>query len=110
MRRRAEVLSRAVPDRFAPFICPATPKPRWVLFLENVEIAPSGLVRALLALKRHGWFDVLAGLMIGRSKGPNPESATSLSYVEALRSVLSELRYAVLFDVDIGHQPPSSRS
>lgn len=77
-----------------------------VLFLENVEMAPPGLVRALLALKRHGWFDALAGLMVGRNNGPNPEAATSLSYVEALRSVLSELRYPVLFDVDIGHQPP----
>ncbi|CAG0984078.1 muramoyltetrapeptide carboxypeptidase [Burkholderiales bacterium] len=77
-----------------------------ILYLENVEMAPPGMVRALLALKRHGWFDDLAGLMIGRSTGPNQEAATSLSYVEALRSVLSELRCPALFDVDIGHQPP----
>ncbi|MFT3817452.1 MAG: hypothetical protein QM750_07485 [Rubrivivax sp.] len=47
-----------------------------VLHLENVEMAPPALVRALLSLKRHGWFDGLAGSTIGRSAGPTPDSAT----------------------------------
>lgn len=77
-----------------------------ILYFENVEMAPPGLVRALLALKRHGWFDGLAGLLIGRSAGPMPTTETSLSYPEALRAVLGDLPIPVLFDVDIGHQPP----
>lgn len=77
-----------------------------ILYLENVEMAPPGLVRALLALRRHGWFDGLAGLMIGRNAGPTPDSPTSLSYAEALHSVLGDVPYPVLCDVDIGHQPP----
>jgi len=77
-----------------------------VLFLENVEMAPPGLVRALLALKRHGWFEGLAGLLIGRSAGPLPNSPDRLNYNEALIAVLGDLQYPVVFDADIGHQPP----
>lgn len=77
-----------------------------ILFLENVEMAPPGLVRALLSLCRHGWFDGLAGLLVGRNAGPEPESDTRLGYVEALHSVLGDLGLPVLYDVDIGHRPP----
>jgi muramoyltetrapeptide carboxypeptidase len=77
-----------------------------ILYLENVEMAPPALVRALLSLRRHGWFDGLTGLLIGRNAGPEPKSAESLSYVEALRAVLGSLPYPIIFDVDIGHQPP----
>lgn len=38
--------------------------------------------------------------------GPTPTTKTSLSYPEALRAVLGDLPIPVLFDVDIGHQPP----
>lgn len=77
-----------------------------ILYLENVNMAPPTLVRALLALKRHRWFDQLAGLLVGRSTGPVPESPASLSFTEALAGALRDLHCPVLYDVDIGHQPP----
>ncbi len=77
-----------------------------IFYFENAEMAPPGLVRALLALKRRGWFDGLAGLLIGRSAGPMPTTESSLRYPEALRAVLGDLPMPVVFDVDIGHQPP----
>jgi muramoyltetrapeptide carboxypeptidase len=77
-----------------------------ILYLENVEMAPPGLVRALLSLRRHRWFDGLSGLLIGRNAGPTPDSPDSLSYTDALASALGDLPYPVLYDVDIGHQPP----
>jgi muramoyltetrapeptide carboxypeptidase LdcA involved in peptidoglycan recycling len=77
-----------------------------ILYLENVEMAPTGLVRALLSLRRHRWFDGLSGLLVGRSAGPVPDSPNSLSYTEALTAALGDLPYPVLYDVDIGHQPP----
>jgi len=77
-----------------------------ILYLENAEMAPPGLVRALLSMRRHHWFDGLSGLLIGRSAGPVPESSESLSYAEALYATLGDLPYPVLYDVDIGHQPP----
>jgi muramoyltetrapeptide carboxypeptidase LdcA involved in peptidoglycan recycling len=63
-----------------------------ILYLENVNMAPPGLVRALLALRRHRWFDSLSGLLIGRSTGPVPESPDGLSYTEALSATLGDLR------------------
>ena len=77
-----------------------------ILYLENVEMAPPGLVRALLSLRRHRWFDGLSGLLIGRNAGPTPDSTDSLSYTEALAAALGDVPYPVLYDVDIGHQPP----
>jgi len=77
-----------------------------ILYLENVEMSPTALVRCLLSLKRQGWFDGLAGLLIGRSAAPVPESSQSLGYEEAVSAVLSGLPCPVLYDVDIGHQPP----
>jgi muramoyltetrapeptide carboxypeptidase LdcA involved in peptidoglycan recycling len=59
-----------------------------------------------LALRRNRWFDGLSGLLIGRSAGPSPESQTSLSYTEALFATLGGLPCPVIYDVDIGHQPP----
>jgi muramoyltetrapeptide carboxypeptidase LdcA involved in peptidoglycan recycling len=77
-----------------------------VLYIENVEMPPPALVRALLAVRRSGWFDGLSGLLVGRSAGPVPDSPDSLSYAEALVSTLGDLPFPVLYDVDIGHQPP----
>jgi muramoyltetrapeptide carboxypeptidase LdcA involved in peptidoglycan recycling len=57
-------------------------------------------------LRRHHWFDGLSGLLIGRNAGPVPDSHESLSYTEALAATLGDLPYPVLYDVDIGHQPP----
>ena len=77
-----------------------------ILYFENAEMSPPTLLRALLSLRRHRWFDGLVGLLIGRSAGPAPESAASLSYTDALRAALEDLPFPVIYDVDIGHQPP----
>ncbi len=77
-----------------------------ILFLENAEMSPAGLVRCLLSLRRQGWFDGLAGLLIGRSAAPDPSSPDRLGYAEALAACLQGLPYPVLVDVDIGHRPP----
>lgn len=77
-----------------------------ILYLENVEMAPPALVRALLSMRRHRWFDGLSGLLVGRNSAPAPASPDALSYTEALAAVLGDLPYPVIYDVDIGHQPP----
>lgn len=77
-----------------------------ILYLENAEMSPTGLVRALWGLRLHGWLKGLSGLMLGRSAGPGPEHADDLAYEEALLAVLGDLPYPVLYDVDIGHRPP----
>lgn len=77
-----------------------------IVYLENSEMSPPGLVRALLSLRRQAWFDGVSGLMLGRSAALEPESASSLGNVEALHAALADLPCPVLYDVDIGHQPP----
>ncbi len=79
---------------------------RAILYLENAEMGPAALVRALWGLRLNGWFDGLSGLMFGRSSGPAPSGADSLTYEEAVRAVLADVPYPVLYDVDIGHRPP----
>lgn len=77
-----------------------------ILYLENCELAPPALVRALSQLRLAGWFDGLAGLLLGRSTGPEATAADALRYEDALRQTLADLPCPVLFDLDIGHRPP----
>ena len=77
-----------------------------IVYLENAELPPPALVRALLSLRRHGWFDGIAGLVLGRDGAAPPTSESSLGPAEALAAVLSDLPCPVLYDVDIGHRPP----
>lgn len=77
-----------------------------VLYLENAELSPVALVRALHGLRWAGWLDGLAGLLIGRSAGPDAAKPGGLTYLQALRSTLGDLACPVLIDVDIGHRPP----
>jgi muramoyltetrapeptide carboxypeptidase LdcA involved in peptidoglycan recycling len=53
-----------------------------------------------------GWFEGVAGVMLGRSAGPDAADATRLSYAQAARHVLGDLPCPVLMDVDVGHLPP----
>ena len=77
-----------------------------ILYLENVDHSPGAMVRTLLSLERHGWFSHLTGLAFGRSAKAPESNPNHLHYAGALRSVLSEQPFPVLYDVDIGHMPP----
>ena len=77
-----------------------------ILYLENAEMSPTELVRALHRLRWAGWFDGLAGLLIGRSAAPDTTGADELRYAHALQRELGGLPCPVLVDVDIGHRPP----
>lgn len=75
-----------------------------LLFLENCEMAPCELLRCLSSLRLHGWFEGLAGLLIGRSAGPAQQG--DLGTRQVLLDVLGDLPLPVLVDLDIGHVPP----
>ena len=77
-----------------------------LLYLENAEQSPTALVRALHRLRWAGWFDGLAGLLIGRNAAPEASGEDRLRYADALQSVLGGLPCPVLVDLDIGHKPP----
>ena len=75
-----------------------------IFYFENVEMPPLTMARALWNFRLAGWFEGLAGILVGRSTGPEPGVPTDVSYEESLRSVLGDLPCPVIFDVDIGHQ------
>jgi muramoyltetrapeptide carboxypeptidase LdcA involved in peptidoglycan recycling len=78
-----------------------------LLFLENCEMAPCELLRALWSLRLHGWFEGAAGLILGRHAPPAvASSAQQLSHEDAVRAALEGLDLPVLLDADIGHVPP----
>jgi muramoyltetrapeptide carboxypeptidase LdcA involved in peptidoglycan recycling len=76
-----------------------------IVYLENAELAPSAVLRALLALRRHGWFDDASGVLIGRTARAD-DAPDGLSYDDAVAATLGDLACPIVYDVDIGHLPP----
>ncbi len=74
-----------------------------ILYLENAESKPGHVCRMLWQMRLAGWFDGLNGLVLGRSNG---KDSTEFSYMDALGDVFDDLPIPVIFDADIGHQPP----
>jgi muramoyltetrapeptide carboxypeptidase len=77
-----------------------------ILFLENVEQAPQGVLRALMQLRLAGWMNGIRGLLIGRNANKKEVEPGKLTYADALHEALGDLTCPVLIDVDIGHVPP----
>lgn len=77
-----------------------------ILYLENVQLAPLELLRALKSLEYHGWFAGISGLLVGRNSGPDASSPVDLSYLDALHAVFDNMPHATLYDVDVGHKAP----
>jgi len=77
-----------------------------ILYLENAEMSPAALLRALHRLRWAGWLDGLSGLLLGRHAARDTAKPEQLNFDEALRLTLAALPCPVLLDVDIGHVPP----
>ena len=77
-----------------------------LLYLENCELSPCEMLRSLVSLRLHGWFDGLAGVLIGRSAAPEVKDASRLTHAGAVRDALGDLPCPVLLDLDIGHHQP----
>jgi muramoyltetrapeptide carboxypeptidase len=77
-----------------------------LLYLENCELSPCGVARALWNMRLAGWFVGIQGILFGRSHASDANSPEALSYFEAVQSVLGDLGIPVLLDMDIGHRPP----
>lgn len=80
-----------------------------ILYLENVQMTPTELHRALLGLQYQGIFEDLNGLLIGRNYASHLHNKEykSCSYSQILLEGIGDVNYPVLMDVDIGHQPPN---
>jgi len=78
-----------------------------ILYLENCQLSPCKLTRYLTQMKLAGWLTNLNGILIGRSAAKEVEDSNSLTYLEVLQNVLSDLDCPVIYDADIGHMPPN---
>lgn len=95
-----ETIARLAGTRFAPW--QALPGPK-LLVLEACEAPPHELARTLHSLALHGWFDDLAGLLIGRSAAPAGQDFDGWS---VLHELFAGFQGLVVLDLDIGHVPP----
>ncbi|MEK7691598.1 MAG: S66 peptidase family protein, partial [Bdellovibrionota bacterium] len=77
-----------------------------IFYFENCEMAPCELARTLNQIRFAGWLDGVSGILIGRSSGPEAKKPDHLTYLEALASVLGDLKVPVIYDADLGHRPP----
>jgi muramoyltetrapeptide carboxypeptidase len=77
-----------------------------LLYLENCEQNPCEMLRTLVSLRLHGWFDGLAGVLLGRSAAPEVNDPDRLDHAQAAREALADLPCPVLVDLDIGHRQP----
>lgn len=74
-----------------------------ILFLENCELTPPQLTRALTQMRLTGWLDGLSAVLFGRSAAKETSSAAQEA---VLRRVLEGLPVPVVHDADVGHMPP----
>lgn len=74
-----------------------------VLHLENCELSPPELYRALVSMKYAGWFDHLNAVVFGRNSGPDD---ANFSYEDSIGKVFEDKAYPVVLNADIGHKPP----
>jgi muramoyltetrapeptide carboxypeptidase len=74
-----------------------------ILFLENCELAPGQLARALTQLRLAGWIDGVRAILFGRSAAKETNSA---AHETVVRRALAGMSVPVVLDADIGHLPP----
>jgi muramoyltetrapeptide carboxypeptidase LdcA involved in peptidoglycan recycling len=77
-----------------------------IVFLENCGMPAPDAARCWHQLVLAGWFDHAAGVLVGRTTAPSHDDYTQQqALADALGGVVDR-GVPVLFDVDIGHQPP----
>lgn len=79
---------------------------RIILYLENSDQDPCGMIRSLWNFRLAGWFDRASGLVLGRSPVADSKEEQRLSYKEALEEALAGIDLPVIYDTDVGHVPP----
>lgn len=77
-----------------------------ILFIEEDETStPAHVDRFLCQCKQLGWFDKIAGLVMGRFTEQSSFS-TEDSLEDILKEYFSDVEFPVLYNVDFGHSDP----
>ncbi|MSR99611.1 LD-carboxypeptidase [Arthrobacter sp. BL-252-APC-1A] len=74
-----------------------------IVYLESAGSDAPSVLRMLWSLRLAGWFRHASGILIGRSSAAE---TSGLNQAQALDRALGDLEIPVIFDFDIGHQPP----
>lgn len=77
-----------------------------IWYLEACDLNPLSIRRGLFQLKQAGWFDNAKAFLIGRPLCWD-QPLFSLNRFDAVTGVLEDLDVPILFDIDLGHYPPS---
>ncbi|MDE5547068.1 MAG: LD-carboxypeptidase [Anaeroplasmataceae bacterium] len=77
-----------------------------IFYLEACDLNVVGIKRALLQLKRSGWFQNIKGFLVGRPLCIGTEFA-GVDHFNAVIDVLSEYNVPILLDIDLGHIVPT---
>lgn len=77
-----------------------------ILYFENCALRPSEFLCTLQGLKLAGWFDGLAGVLVGRSSAGDVRTPEWLNQRDVLVGELCDLPCPVILGCDIGHMPP----
>ena len=77
-----------------------------IFYFEACDLSPLGIKRALLQLKRAGWFTNVKGFLSGRPLCMNQE-ILGITDKNAVIDVLSNFNVPILLNVDLGHIAPS---
>lgn len=75
-----------------------------IWFLEAFEITTPGLYRTLWQMKNSGYFENCKGIIFGRPLIVKEEY--NLTYIDAIKQMLSSLNIPIILDADIGHLAP----
>jgi muramoyltetrapeptide carboxypeptidase LdcA involved in peptidoglycan recycling len=78
-----------------------------IVYLENCELTPCALTRALWQMRMANWFDGASGVVFGRNAAEDPGDASALGYLEVLGHCMKGLNIPIVYDADIGHKPPN---
>ncbi|MDX9855214.1 MAG: LD-carboxypeptidase [Candidatus Moranbacteria bacterium] len=77
-----------------------------ILFIEEDETStPAHVDRFIYQCKQLGWFDKIAGLVIGRFTEQSSFSSDD-SLEDILKEYFSDAKFPVLYNVDFGHSDP----
>ena len=77
-----------------------------IFYLEACDLSVLGIKRALLQLKRAGWFQNIKGFLIGRPLCIGTE-CLGINHLNAVTDILNDFHVPILLDIDLGHLAPS---
>lgn len=77
-----------------------------IWFLEACDLNPMGIRRAMWQMDKAGWFDNVAGFIIGRPVCMDSE-LLGMDQYKAVIDEISKYNVPVIMDADLGHLPPA---